>query len=73
MAWLFNLYVLIGVAVLVFAVMVVSIVWSLHFSKCLEISEEDVKKIYKYSCVCFGTKITKEEAEELKKLIDMID
>lgn len=72
-ALLFDLYVFIGIAVLASAVMVGSIVWFLYFSKCSETREDDVKKICKYSCVCFGTKITKEEVEEFKKLIDMID
>lgn len=72
MAWLFNLYVLIGVAVLVFAVMIGCIIWALFFSRCSEIKEDDIEKyICNYCCLCFGTKETKEVAEVLKRLIDM--
>lgn len=44
MAWLFNLYVLLGVAVLVFAVMIGCIIWALFFSRCSEIKEDDIEK-----------------------------
>lgn len=68
---LFILYIFIGVAALVLAVIVGNYVWSRYFSKSPEIKEEEVKKcIHKFGCVCFGTKIIEEDLDELRKILN---